>query len=184
MSKLPDDDSGGALMPILVSLLVVVGIGTAGLFGYIGIRLTANPPEEVPASSVAQPHKQPQTSGKASSSSGGVMSIDGVRATSENNDTDGQTQVSNGPSDNQGAGGTVQKDSGASMGTQAGGDISGKFAAGKALITTASDNNKDPVYHTKYCRSAQKIDQNDMYWYDSAEAAVATGRRLCGNCSK
>lgn len=36
MSKVPDDDGGGILMPILASLLVVVGIGTAGLFGLIG----------------------------------------------------------------------------------------------------------------------------------------------------
>ena len=59
-----------------------------------------------------------------------------------------------------------------------------KFSAGKVLITTASNNNGKPVYHTKYCSSAQKIAQNDMYWYDSAEDAIADGRKLCGNCSR
>lgn len=64
------------------------------------------------------------------------------------------------------------------------GRISENFAAGKVLITTASDNNKDPVYHTKYCNSAKKIAQNDMYWFDSEQAAIDDGRRLCGNCAK
>lgn len=264
MSKLPDDDGGGILMPILVSLLVVAGIGTAGLFAYIGIRSTTYQPEEVPASSVSKSLEQTQAEGQSSFSSGNVMYIDGVRVTPENNDTEGQIQVNNEPddvyagsaepsapevpdkvpeeenkaqttqppekqpeskptqpSDNQGSGAAGQKDggksdsgqtgtgktpenqtqtgvninpssptttkpqnSGTNMGTQAGGDVSSNFAAGKVLITTASDNNKDPVYHTKYCRSAQKIEPNDMYWYDSAETAEANNRRLCGNCAR
>lgn len=58
------------------------------------------------------------------------------------------------------------------------------FSAGKVLITTASNNNGKPVYHTKYCVSAQKISPNDMYWYNSVEDAKKDGRQLCGNCKK
>lgn len=64
------------------------------------------------------------------------------------------------------------------------GDRTAKFAAGKALATTASNNNNDPVYHTTNCRSAQRIAASDEYWYDSAQAAEAAGRRLCGNCAR
>lgn len=46
MPKIPDDDSGGILMPILVTLLVLVGLGTAGLFAYIGIKATDHQPAE------------------------------------------------------------------------------------------------------------------------------------------
>lgn len=61
MSKVPDDDSGGILMPILVSLLVVVGIVTAGLFGYIGYagyRNMTNQPTR--SSTVGTSQVQPQ----------------------------------------------------------------------------------------------------------------------------
>lgn len=64
------------------------------------------------------------------------------------------------------------------------GDRTAKFSAGKALATTASNNNNDPVYHTTNCRSAQRIAASDEYWYDSAQAAEAAGRRLCGNCAR
>ncbi len=248
MSKLPDDDSGGILMPILVTLLVLVGLGTAGAFAYIGMHSAAYQSEEPSSSSVAQPQEQPQKSGKASSFSGGVTYIDGVRVTQENDDTEGQTQViddssdvqasssepsapeapatvpeeknkpsestkpQNTPAQNQGkaqtgtqnkgtdaSGGKTQtgvninpsspatnkpQNGGANTGTQSGEDVSSNFAAGKVLVTSASDNNNDPVYHTKYCRSAQKIDQNDMRWYDSAQEAEDDGRRICGNCKK
>lgn len=71
---------------------------------------------------------------------------------------------------------------GTSIGTQAGGDISSNFSAGKVLITVASNNNNKPVYHTKYCQAAKKIDLNDMRWYDSEDAAKADGREICGHC--
>lgn len=99
MSKLPDDDSGGILMPILVTLLVLVGLGTAGAFAYIGMHSAVYQSEEPSSSSVAQPQEQPQKSGKASSFSGGVTYIDGVRVTQENDDTEGQTQVIDDSSD-------------------------------------------------------------------------------------
>lgn len=64
MSKLPDDDGGGILMPILVSLLVVVGLGTAGLFGYIGYtgyRAMANQPASSSTSGTSQARAQTPT---------------------------------------------------------------------------------------------------------------------------
>lgn len=64
MAKLPDNDSGGILMPILVSLLVVVGLGTAGLFGYIGYtgyRAMANQPASSSTSGTYQAKAQTPT---------------------------------------------------------------------------------------------------------------------------
>lgn len=61
---------------------------------------------------------------------------------------------------------------------------SGSFANGQVLITTESNNNNDLVYHTTNCRSAQRIPAGSRYWYDSAQAAEAAGRRLCGNCAR
>ncbi len=58
------------------------------------------------------------------------------------------------------------------------------FSGGKVLITKASDNNNDPVYHTRDCMAAKKISPSDEYWYDSAKDAEADGRRLCGNCKR
>ncbi len=58
------------------------------------------------------------------------------------------------------------------------------FSGGRVLITKASNNNNDPVYHTKDCVSARKIASADEYWYDSAKDAENAGRRLCGNCSR
>lgn len=58
------------------------------------------------------------------------------------------------------------------------------FSGGRVLVTTASNNNNDPVYHTQDCRAAIKISPSDAYWYDSAKDAEAAGRRLCGNCKK
>ena len=53
MSKIPDDDGGGILMPILVTLLVLVGLGTAGSFAYIGMHAAVYQSEEPSSSSVA-----------------------------------------------------------------------------------------------------------------------------------
>lgn len=58
------------------------------------------------------------------------------------------------------------------------------FSGGRVLATTASNNNNDPVYHTKNCRSAKKIDTSDEKWYNSAADAEADGRRLCGICAR
>lgn len=58
------------------------------------------------------------------------------------------------------------------------------FSAGQVLITTASNNNNDPVYHTMDCRTASKILPEDRAWIESEDAAKAEGRRLCGWCSK
>lgn len=58
------------------------------------------------------------------------------------------------------------------------------FSSGQVLITTASDNNKNPVYHTMNCRAAKKISPEDQDWFDSATAAEAAGRKLCGWCAK
>ena len=57
-----------------------------------------------------------------------------------------------------------------------------KFAKGMVMITTASNNSNDPVYHTKLCRSAKAIQPEDVDWYASAGDAEAAGRRICGNC--
>lgn len=46
MSKLPNEGGGGILLPFLVSVLVVVGLGTAGIFAYIGINASRYQPEE------------------------------------------------------------------------------------------------------------------------------------------
>lgn len=61
---------------------------------------------------------------------------------------------------------------------------SGGFSNGRVLATTESNNNNDPVYHTTNCRSAQRIPTQNQYWYESAQAAEADGRRLCGNCDR
>lgn len=47
-------------MPILVSLLVVVGLGTAGLFGYIGLVSVANQPTEISSASSSQAQEPKQ----------------------------------------------------------------------------------------------------------------------------
>lgn len=60
----------------------------------------------------------------------------------------------------------------------------GDFSNGKVLATKASDNKGDPVYHTKYCSAAQKIEEPDKIWYSSAKAAEDAGRRICGICGK
>lgn len=65
-----------------------------------------------------------------------------------------------------------------------GGDRASKFANGMVLATTESNNNNDPVYHTKNCRSAQKIATGSEMWYNSAQDAINAGRRLCGNCKR
>lgn len=56
------------------------------------------------------------------------------------------------------------------------------FSGGRVLATTASNNNNDPVYHTRNCASAQRIAKEDEYWYDSAEDAIEDGRRKCKRC--
>jgi len=58
------------------------------------------------------------------------------------------------------------------------------FSGGRVLATTESNNKNDPVYHIKDCTSAQKILPENAYWYDSAQAAIDAGRRLCGNCAR
>ena len=63
MPKIPDDDSGGILMPILVTLLVLVGLGTAGLFAYIGIKATDHQPAE--SSGTSSQVQQGQQIGRA-----------------------------------------------------------------------------------------------------------------------
>lgn len=68
--------------------------------------------------------------------------------------------------------------------TGSNGSYTHDFSGGRVLITKASNNNNDPVYHTKDCVSARKIASADEYWYDSAKDAENAGRRLCGNCSR
>ena len=57
------------------------------------------------------------------------------------------------------------------------------FSNGRVLITTASDNNGDPVYHTRDCRVAKTIPPKNEDWYDSAQEAIAADRRLCKICA-
>lgn len=64
------------------------------------------------------------------------------------------------------------------------GDRASKFANGMVLATIESDNGGDPVYHTKDCRAAQKIDTGSELWYESAQAAERDNRRICGNCKR
>lgn len=68
--------------------------------------------------------------------------------------------------------------------TAGNGQTSGGFSSGNVLITTASDNNDDPVYHTINCRAAKKISEQDRYWFNSESEAKEDGRRLCGWCAK
>lgn len=58
------------------------------------------------------------------------------------------------------------------------------FSGGRVLITTQSNNNNDPVYHTRDCRSAKIIPPENEFWYASAQAAESANRRLCGNCAR
>lgn len=58
------------------------------------------------------------------------------------------------------------------------------FSGGRVLITTASDNNDDPVYHTEDCQAARQIPPESESWYVSAQAAESDGRRICGYCDK
>lgn len=58
------------------------------------------------------------------------------------------------------------------------------FSGGRVLITTASDNNDDPVYHTEDCQAARLIPPESESWYVSAQAAESDGRRICGYCDK
>lgn len=57
------------------------------------------------------------------------------------------------------------------------------FSGGRVLITSQSDNNGEPVYHTKDCQAAKLIPPENEGWYDSAQAAIDAGRRLCGHCN-
>lgn len=70
------------------------------------------------------------------------------------------------------------------QGSAVSGDRAAKFAAGQVLATLASNNDDDPVYHTRDCRSAQRINTSDEYWYRSAQDAINDGRRICGNCNR
>lgn len=58
------------------------------------------------------------------------------------------------------------------------------FSDGWVLATTESNNNNDPVYHTKDCQAAKKILPENELWYQSAQAAQEAGRRLCGYCGR
>lgn len=58
------------------------------------------------------------------------------------------------------------------------------FSGGRVLYTTQSNNNNDPVYHTRDCRAARIIPPENTAWYASAQAAINDGRRLCGFCNK
>lgn len=58
------------------------------------------------------------------------------------------------------------------------------FTGGRVLATAESNNNNDPVYHTKDCTSARKIPPENEIWYASEQAAKDAGRRLCGNCGR
>lgn len=122
------------------------------------------PPSRTQAPSIPVPTRAPTpTRGPAAQNPGPVASI---------NPTAPPTRQTQAPAQAGNQGGAVS------------GDRTAKFAAGKALATTASNNNNDPVYHTTNCRSAQRIAASDEYWYDSAQAAEAAGRRLCGNCAR
>lgn len=68
--------------------------------------------------------------------------------------------------------------------TGSNGSYTHDFSGGRVLITKASNNKGNPVYHIKDCVSAQKIPPENESWYESAEAAKAAGRSLCGNCGK
>ena len=67
--------------------------------------------------------------------------------------------------------------------TTGNGQTGGSFSSGNVLITTASDNNDDPVYHTMNCRSAKKISEEDKAWLTESDAK-AEDRRLCKWCAK
>lgn len=58
------------------------------------------------------------------------------------------------------------------------------FSSGRVLVTVASNNNGDPVYHTKNCQAAKKISGKDAYWFNSEKEAIADSRRLCGYCRR
>lgn len=60
----------------------------------------------------------------------------------------------------------------------------GSFANGNVLITIASDNNNDPVYHTGECQAAQKIAKEDRVWFNSRREAEDDNRRICGYCDR
>lgn len=70
MSKLPSDDGGGILIPLLVSLLVVVGIGTAGLFGYFGFIASQN--DKVPQDQTIEAGRSEGGGSSAPQSSTGI----------------------------------------------------------------------------------------------------------------
>lgn len=237
MAKIPDDDDDGILMPILVSLLVVVGLVTAGLFGYIGYHAKMNQAAIIPSSSQEQPQTPAQSQQKAqvympnatenTSQEQKELSEDTPTVPEEQSNIVGEEktpqkidenvstptekpQTSGGGNTNPSTAKPADSNTGTqqpavnispsspsttkpqtpSSGTQSGGSVlnsgsyADNFADGKVLVTTASDNNKDPVYHTTFCRSAQKIDSSDMRWIDSEQAAINEGRRLCGNCAK
>lgn len=70
MSKLPNDDGGGILIPLLASLLVVVGIGTAGLFGYFGFIASQN--DKVPQDQTIEADQSESGGSSAPQSSTGI----------------------------------------------------------------------------------------------------------------
>ena len=70
MSKLPNEDGGGILIPLLVSLLVVVGIGTAGLFGYFGFIASQN--DKVPQDQTIEAGRSESGGSSAPQSSTGI----------------------------------------------------------------------------------------------------------------
>lgn len=88
MAKLPDDDGGGILMPILVSLLVVIGIGTAGLFGYIGFRATTTQSAEAPGASTSQEQRQTPSKPQTAISNHDVLENDSSNKKVEDSSTE------------------------------------------------------------------------------------------------
>lgn len=150
---------------------------------------TQEPPEATP--DVPAPTQGPQDSAPASDTAGD--SADSPAPSREPTQTSGGTptqdlgpavsapptaQVTEPPAQapaQSGNAGTVQNSDGT---------YSHDFSGGRVLITTQSSNSNDPVYHTQDCQAARKIPPENEGWFDSAQAAVDDGRRLCGYCGR
>lgn len=184
---------GNIVLTFLTVLLFLSGVGEAGLLGYIGLATVQGRAEQqshesrLPAVTDDMPSNPKPLTYKYLGS--WRHEEDGVVLWAWDDNLTGSTQTLVDKTDQSSS--KLQNNNVPNSGSQS--RVEGAenqrpstldFSGGRVLITKASDNNNDPVYHTKYCTSAKKISQIDMYWFNSAEEAKADGRRLCGICAR
>lgn len=201
MAKIPDDDDGGILMPILVSLLVVVGLVTAGLFGYIGYHAKMNQAAIIPGSSQEQPQTPTQSQQHAIVSQQQTPEQDYLEnkinqsqqiEPVQNNQNElkqpdkSEEQESSKPQPSKDSSQeqtepepepVITTPTPSKNTNSAGNERRSNWANGTYLGSKESDK-----YHDYECRAAENILPENEVWFSSEEEARAAGYSRCGIC--